>query len=372
MSQDILDSLPSDNSQANAEALRDHSEANPKLDPTHLDIDDLDGLPSDPAAAKMHADDDGIGEVEKELQSVGDADAHDTTTTQRGADDSPGSLDQLRREAQALGFSPEDVQSLDATRLGALVDVQRQFALQGGWQNPNPQPAWPQAPWGGPTQPWTQQPGQPMPYQQAPPGAPGVQPQNPQQPDPLDPKTYLDPAVYDEKLVDYLGKMHNAYQQQMQAQQAQLAAVAQQMQMERAMMAQQQAMLHAQAKSRELDQWIESKGEAYSWLLGKGDVQPNSPYARTRDAIFRAAAQMEAQAMAVGVPVDPAWVKEQAAKRVLGNQWDVSTQQAAREPAARRQRQAVARANGHVPSNKPGRERAGDYAEQFFRERGMA
>jgi hypothetical protein len=78
------------------------------------------------------------------------------------------------------------------------------------------------------------------------------------------------------------------------------------------------------------------------------------------------------QAAASGIPVNLDFVREQAAKQVLGSQYDYFQQQALRQPAAKRQSQMTQRANGQA--RKPqsaGRDKAGDTADQFFRERGL-
>ena len=284
---------------------------------------------------------------------------------------SPDAMTRLRNEAQSLGFRPDDVTSLDAANLAALVETHRRLAIQGA---PAQQFA--------PPQPQFQQP-QPGQWQYAPPpqfqqypGQPGQPPAQVQ----FTPYAPPNPETFTEEAVQYFDGLNKHYAQQ-------TAALAQQNQMllqqqiQRDQASQQQAaawenqrvLQREYESSREFDRWIEQQGPAFEPIFGKGDsVLPNSPQVRVRDQVWRAAEAMQQRSLAAGVTPDMTWIRNEAAKQVLGQQYEFFQQQAAKNPSGQRPQQATMRANGRgvqakAPSYEERKRRAGDFAEDYFR-----
>lgn len=289
-------------------------------------------------------------------QPSGDA---EVAGSAKQSDAQPDELGDLRRQAASFGYAPEDVQSLDADTIRTLLDAQQDLTLYAG-RNAR-QFAPPQIP----PQPWAPQPTFP---QVAPPGyGPQAQPQ------PFI-NVPVDEQTFDKPFVDFAQTLQAQANQQLAVMQQQIAAQQQHMQRQQAAFWQAQQEARDHAESRELDAWMDRQGDAFKPLFGDStQVKQNSPQFQVRAAIFQQVQQLNAQAAAVGRQLDQGWVKEQAAKAVLGSKYDFFKQQAQRQPIQQRQKQMVGRANGMSPKSpaKSGREAAGDRADDFFRSRGL-
>lgn len=334
----------------------------PETDWTQLDVNEND-LPTQPGAQPDPSVVAAADELQEEL--AGDnPNLKEATANAQSAPDAaiPDALEQMRGEALSLGYRSEDVQSLDGERLRALVEVQRRLAMQAVSRPQLPQQPWmqqqplpPQQPWGFPPQQQA--------YQQPPqqPQVPQFQLQLPT--DDPDPTKNFDPA-----LVEQLNQMNQFYGQQVAALQQHILTREQQAQQQQAMLMHQAQQQREFQESRDFDAWIEKQGESFAPLFGKGDAV-QGPQLRARQEVYLRASLMERQAQAAGINVDKTWIRDEAARQVLGNQYDFFKQQAAREPLAKRQRQFTQRANGQNTKPRSGRESAGSFVEQFFAER---
>jgi hypothetical protein len=301
-------------------------------------------------------DADAIGEALDESPSPTKAPASSSSDKSDSSDAQPDGITLLRNQAQQFGYTAEDVQSLDEQSLRQLLDVQSDLMGRAGQQ---PQQFAPQfAP-----QPQQFQPGY------------GQQPQVPPQQIPfykVDLPTEGVPEPYDPTLVGKLNEMSAYYAQQLAQMQQNLAAQQQQaMQVQQAAFAAQQ-LARDQADSRELDSWMEGQGDSFSPLFGGKNITPNSPQFKVRAQVFQEARRLQQQAYATNTPVDANWVREQAARNVVGkDRYEFFKQQAQRQPIAKRQGQMLNRANGTAPRTRTGRDAAADNAEAFFKQRGL-
>jgi hypothetical protein len=282
--------------------------------------------------------------------------------------DQPSGLSDLQREAQAVyGFTEGELENLgDEQLLNMLAAMDRRFTAQwGGNQQVQAPPNWQQQQ-AAPQQP--QHPTEPQPGQQQ--AAEDQDLYHGFQPEKFSLEG-LEDQGFEPEVVQAFEQLSEHYQNQFQG----AARSIQQMEAVIGDMLYERQADQSSEYERAMDGFFGGLGESLQKQYGSGraaEMDPQSPEFSKRMEFANEVNMFLQHAMQTGQPVDLSQIQQRVLRSRHVNEMDAQTRQGIREEAQARRRQAINRPNV-PPTGKSSNleENAANFANQFYRERGM-